>query len=106
MSDALSQNRSVRNEQVLRKRNINVKNGIKKFFRGDKKVQSTPVAFTCECSVLDCNKHVKVSIDTYEELHKRKDRFTIAKGHETPTVEAIVAKKPGYSVVEKHELKP
>jgi hypothetical protein len=106
MADKLSDNRLVRNEQKNRIKNVKAKDAIKKYFHDDKKVKDTPIAFDCECSDPNCSKHVKVSIDRYEETHKRKDRFTIAKGHNTPAVEKVVAKEPRYDVVEKAELDP
>jgi xanthine dehydrogenase iron-sulfur cluster and FAD-binding subunit A len=106
MIGSLSKNRLVRNEQLVRLKNINIKDGIKKYFRNDKSVTTTPVAFECECSEPDCGKHVKVSIDTYEKTHQRNDRFTVSKGHDTASVEKVVAKKSNYEIVEKNELEP
>lgn len=106
MSDNLSKDRLVRNEQILRDKNTSVKNAIKKYAHDNTKVKATLINFVCECSALDCNERVKLSINAYEKIHKRKDRFAIAKGHETPIVEKLVADKENFRVVEKHELSP
>lgn len=100
----MSKDRLVRNEQILRDKNTSAKNAIKKYFRNNSKVKATPIDFVCECSALDCDERVKLSINAYEKIHQRKDRFAIAKGHETPIVEKLVADKQNFGVVEKHEL--
>jgi hypothetical protein len=102
----VSKDRSIRNEQLVRQKNTNVKNGIKKYFHNNKKVKTAPVAFICECSALDCQKHIRISIDDYEKIHGRDDHFVIFKGHELPDIEKIVADKPGFSIVEKYQLNP
>jgi hypothetical protein len=106
MKDNLSENPHVRSEQLVRQKNITAKNSIKKYFKYDKKVTTTPLDFQCECSDPNCDKHVKVSIENYEKIHQRKDRFTIIKGHKTPSVEKVVTEEPQFEVVEKDELKP
>lgn len=105
MSNSLSDNSAIRIEQKIRNKNTQAIEAIKRYFR-KRKITDTPLEFACECSDPTCDKHVNVSVDTYEKTHKRKDQFTIAKGHETPEIEKIVAKKPGYNVVEKTDLKP
>lgn len=106
MSHNLSNDRSVRNEQILREKNTHTKNGIKKYFRNNRNIKAAPVEFVCECSTLDCKENVKLSIDSYENAHQRKDRFTIAKGHEQSSIEKVVADKVDFYIVEKMQLSP
>ncbi len=106
MTDKLSKNKSVRTEQLVRDENLQAKDRLKKYLHDDEKSKSEPLGFDCECSDPKCDKHVRISIDEYESVHKRKDRFTISKGHETPEVEKIVSRGPKHDIVEKHELKP
>lgn len=106
MSENLSSNRLVRNEQVLRKQNVGAKNGIKKYFRNHRKVIDAPLKFTCECSSLKCEATVTISIRIFEKIHQRNDLFVITPGHVTPSVEHVVSVKNGYEIVEKIELKP
>jgi hypothetical protein len=105
MSKELSENELIRNEQIARKKNTHIKNGIKNYFQDEPKIKSAPLEFTCECSDPNCKKHIKISINAYENVHKRNDRFAIKKGHETAKVEKVVAEKPDYNIVEKEELR-
>ncbi len=104
-NDTIKQ-RLIKNEQLIRARNTETSKGIKTFFRNKKEVVSAPVAFVCECSDLDCKEHVHTSIESYEKLHKRKDRFTIYPGHETPSVEKVVDQHEDFDIVQKVDLKP
>lgn len=106
MTDDLSRDRLTRNEQVIRERNMRKKDGLKKFFRSSRAVTKAPIDFVCECSRLDCKQRIKLSIDEYEKIHKRQDRFIITAGHGTPSVENIINKTNGYEIVEKHLLSP
>lgn len=99
-----SEDRLIHNEQLLRDKNTHAKDGLKKYFRRDKAVRTTPIEFACECSDLECHEQIKASIDTYEKLHKRRDHFIISKGHETPKIEKIVASNAEFDVVEKPKL--
>jgi hypothetical protein len=104
MSDDLSKLRSVRNEQLLRAKNMAASKSIKRYFRNKKEVAESPIAFICECSQLDCNEHVTLPIDLYERLHQRKDRFTISRGHDIPAIERVVAHEDDFVIVEKFVL--
>lgn len=104
MNNNLPEEHLTRNEQIIRDRNTSGKNAIKQYYRHTKKVVTTPIKFVCECSLLDCREFVEISIDEYEKIHQRKDRFVVAKGHETPIVEKLVSAKPRFHVVEKHTV--
>jgi len=100
----LSNERLIRNEQILRDKNTNAEKALKQYFHNDKDVQNAPMEFICECSTLNCKKHVNISISTYEKIHARRDRFVISKGHETPQVEKVVQHEPDFDIVEKPAL--
>lgn len=106
MSDNLSHDRQVRNEQLIRDRNTKLKDGILKYFRNNIKIKALPVKFVCECSAIDCKETVELSIAAYEKIHARQDQFAIAKGHGTPEVEKVVKKHPSFHIVEKQQLTP
>jgi hypothetical protein len=95
----------IRNEQIMRGRNTKAKEGVKKFFQNTPEVTQTPAAFKCECSMLECEQQVSISIAEYEAAHERRDRFVIYPGHETDMVEKVITRKPGYYIVEKYALK-
>ncbi len=47
---------------------------------------------------------IKLTIEEYEMLHERDDRFCVYKGHETTKVEKVVRHEKNYSVVEKEAV--
>jgi hypothetical protein len=57
--------------------------------------------FTCECSQRACDRLVKLSLTQYEAVRAYPDRFVIARGHETPGIERVVAEHGRFTVVEK-----
>lgn len=73
---------------------------------GTKRAKLTPIEFVCECSALDCTETVKMTIQAYEKIHKRKDRFVLAKGHEIQSIEKVSLGLDKYNIVEKVELAP
>jgi protoheme ferro-lyase len=86
MADNLSSNRLVRNEQILRDKNVAFEEAIVKFSQGDDDVNKAPISFICECSVLDCDRRITTSIEYYRRQHKRKDRFIVFSGHSIPSL--------------------
>jgi hypothetical protein len=64
------------------------------------------VPFLCECSELECTVLVSLSLDEYEEIRSRGDRFFVTKGHEVQVVEGIevaqvVERRDRFSTMEK-----
>jgi hypothetical protein len=104
MDDDLSHNRLIRNEQLLRNRNVELEQAIERFSQGDKDVRRAPVDFICECSVLSCKKHIRTTINHYKHHHKRRDHFIVLRGHIIPSLEKIVVHEDGFDVVEKLQL--
>ena len=71
-------------------------------FLHDVGVQNLLVApFFCECSDLHCKERVELTPAEYERVHKNPAYFIVLKGHELLTIERVVEKRDGYSVVEK-----
>lgn len=103
MTDA-SKSRAIKNEQLIRKHNGAVGSSIQQYFRNDPHLQDAPIAFACECSNLDCEELINLSIDMYAKLHKRKDHFTVHQGHVTSTIERVVSQQDDFEVVEKFAL--
>lgn len=100
------QDRLIKNEQLIRDKNKNASIGIKKYFKKDKKATEVPLDFLCECSDINCKEHVKVSIDEYEKIHNRKNRFLIMPGHKSPSVEITIKRIGNLEIVEKPQLSP
>jgi hypothetical protein len=67
-------------------------------------VQSTPCAFLCECSRLDCTSAVELAREDYEAVRARPDWFLVLPGHVDPEIERIVEERPAFWVLEKRQL--
>jgi hypothetical protein len=65
-------------------------------FRGD-----ISLHFFCECSDEKCQKRITLTLDRYNKIHKKRDRFVVAHGHEIKDIERIIRKEGDYSIVEK-----
>jgi hypothetical protein len=94
----------IRNEQLIRDKNEAITDAIKKYFSGTKGLSTSVLQFTCECSDLDCDAVVTLSIKEYEQIHKQNNRFVLAPGHESPSVEKVVKTNEDLKIVEKPEL--
>ena len=57
--------------------------------------------FLCECSNLDCNLLLPLTITEYEAIRKISTLFVVAPGHELPEIETVVLRKDAYQVVAK-----
>src|SRR4051794_12425724 len=62
---------------------------------------SRPIAFFCECADIDCAERILIRGSEYERVRAAPTQFLIVPGHEAPSVEVVVARTPGYNVVEK-----
>lgn len=65
--------------------------------------EAKPVGFRCECARLGCNLLLKLTLAEYEHVRSNPRRFVVVEGHELPTVEDVVERRPGYVVVEKFD---
>jgi hypothetical protein len=55
----------------------------------------------CECGQADCTATLTLTIEDYDNVHRQRDRFAVAPGHENPDLERIVKETDGYVVVDK-----
>jgi hypothetical protein len=60
-----------------------------------------PVRFRCECSELDCNETIELTIVQYERLRDHPRRFVVVPGHQVMDAETVILSTDGYLVVEK-----
>lgn len=93
----------VENEVIFRKVNESVKDFVNSAAPGK---QSKKQTFYCECARPDCIEKIKLTIGTYEDLHKSKKLFVTIPGHEFPIVEDVILKSDEYQIVEKHNDPP
>jgi hypothetical protein len=92
-----SERRLARNEALFRETNEAIERG---------QWQDDPgklVRFRCECSLVDCNQAVEITLALYEEVRQHPRRFVVAPGHETPAIETVVSREGGYAIVEKRD---
>jgi len=61
------------------------------------------VRFRCECSRLDCNRAVPITLADYEQVRRFPRRFVLAPGHEMPEIETVVDRGEDHVVVEKKD---
>jgi len=57
--------------------------------------------FFCECSNIDCNLMLPLTVAQYEAVRKTSTLFIVAPGHELPEIETVVARRRAYQVVAK-----
>lgn len=89
------QRRLASNETVFREVNEGIERGQWPGEAGD------PVQFRCECARLGCNMLVDLTLAEYEQVRAHPRRFLMIDGHQVPELEEVVARRPGYLVVEK-----
>lgn len=58
--------------------------------------------FLCECGNPGCMAAVHLSREALQQLHAEADTFLIAKGHELPELETVIADADGYLIVRKN----
>ena len=56
----------------------------------------------CECGRPQCNAALTITIRDYDDIHRERDRFVVAPGHENPSLEGIVTRTDAYVVVDKY----
>jgi hypothetical protein len=57
--------------------------------------------FVCECATAGCFERLTLTLDEYEHVRADGSHFFLSPGHQDIEVEQVVAKYPGYYVVEK-----
>ena len=58
-------------------------------------------AFMCECSDINCDENVQLSLERYREIREDPLHFFAIPGHEDPELERVVDRDDGYVIVEK-----
>jgi hypothetical protein len=89
--------RRAKNENLFRR----INDGIEEVVEHSRVVQSSPVAFVCECSRPECTTALELRLDEYKDVRRGEDRFLVAPGHDDPLIERIVEENPRFTVVQK-----
>ena len=89
--------RVARNDAIFREANEGIERAAKQF------APPEPVPFICECADLSCRELVRLTLSEYEDVRSSPVRFVVAAGHQLDgtDLEEVVARRPGYVVVEK-----
>lgn len=90
-----SERRLARNETLFRGANEAIERGQ---WPAD---PAKPVRFRCECSRMDCDQPVELTIAQYEQVRRFPRHFVLVPGHELPEIESVVERGGHYVVVEK-----
>ncbi len=93
-----SERRLARNEALFRETNEAIERGQ---WRDD---PAKRVRFRCECSRLDCNEAVEITLARYEQVRQSPRRFVVVGGHEMPEIETVVSREDGCAIVEKRDV--
>ena len=55
----------------------------------------------CECGRPSCTATLTLTIADYDDVHRQRDRFAVAPGHQDPTLERVVKETDAFVVVDK-----
>jgi hypothetical protein len=89
------------NERLLREANEEIEryareDGEQGIFRDE-----TELEFFCACGKPECRVRLLLTLAEYEAATSKPNRFIVALGHDTPTIERVVETHETYAVVEK-----
>ena len=57
--------------------------------------------FVCECSTPACEERLQMTLAEYDAVREQDDRFAVAVGHETGTIERVVETTARFVLVDK-----
>jgi hypothetical protein len=92
-----TERRLARNEVLFRRTNEAIERG---------QWPSDPlklVRFRCECSRLECDQPVEITLARYEQVRRSPRRFVVVTGHEVTEIETVVDRGDGHVIVEKRD---
>lgn len=112
-----SERRLAENEVVFRQLNEQVQKGIDEVnqlateteqghMRIVQNVDDAPLHFYCECSDENCVKRVVLGHDEYNRIHKHRDHFVVAPGHQVEDIERVIQVHNNYTIVKKNYTPP
>jgi hypothetical protein len=109
MGSKLLKDRMAENEAVFREHNERVQREIAKLKRLAKQEghaelihdDDIPLHFYCECADENCVLRVIMKPSLYQAIHRDRNRFIIAPGHDVKEIERVIDQQDDYYVVEK-----
>ena len=57
--------------------------------------------FRCECGQMHCDSRLQLSLEQWDEVHSRSDRFLVVPEHVVGDVELVVAEYPNFWLIQK-----
>jgi hypothetical protein len=57
--------------------------------------------FRCECGQMHCDSRLQLSLEQWDEVHARSDRFLVVPEHVAGDVEVVVAEYPNFWLIQK-----
>ena len=57
--------------------------------------------FRCECGQMHCDSRLQLSLEQWDEVHSRSDRFLVVPEHVVGDVEVVVAEYPNFWLIRK-----
>lgn len=88
--------RLVKNEVLFRSVNERIEDAAESF-----DLDAHVFGFICECSNVDCNLRLSLTIAQYEEVRSDPAQFLVAPSHELPEIEQVVLVARDYQIVRK-----
>ena len=86
--------KKARTESAFREVNERIAENAQRFDAGT-------TEFICECDDPRCTERVEATLEEYEAVRADATRFLIAPGHTDRTVERVVLRSSGFTVIEK-----
>jgi hypothetical protein len=93
--------RIVANEVLTRDLNEEIAEKSKEFGGEGVAAPDEPTEFLCACGRSDCSEKLALTLEEFERVHSRNDRFAVVPGHQVSEVDTVVERNDGYLVVEK-----
>jgi hypothetical protein len=89
------------NEAIFRQVNEQIR-GLNRDFGTEESLMTV----ICECGDGECTERLQIRTDEYEHVRSDSRLYVIARGHEIPDVETVVAATEAYDIVQKREGAP
>ena len=96
MPNAERELRAAQNQLMFRSVNERIKE------LGEKVLNAvSELDFACECDNPECHSPITMTIEEFDAIDRRDNRFVVLRGHEDLDVEDVVAEDDGYLIVAK-----
>ncbi len=110
MNFSIAERRQIENEMIFRRINekvgddlgaldaMHIEDGNVHLIRDEDLL----LMFKCECSDENCSVRIPMKLSNYQTLHADRDTFIVKTNHQVESIEKVIKKGKGYSVVKKN----